>query len=353
MVPSTTAQWTIRAQNGLDGLQLARDVPIPSLGSKACLVKIAAVSLNYRDVAIPTGKYPLYFNDKIVPCSDGAGTVVAVGAGVELHRVGDKVCTLFNQGHQSGRFSQEIRKTTLGSAIDGPLQEYAIYEESGLVPAPKALSLLEAATLPCAAVTAWNALYGLPDRAVRPGDVILTQGTGGVSLFAAQIAIAAGATVIGTTSSDQKAGELKKLGVQHVINYRTDPNWGKTAKRLSGGEGVDHTIEVGGEATIAQSLAAIKPEGVISMVGFLGGMDKPENPVGFGEYFRSAAILRSVFVGSKELFVALNAFIDEKGIKPVVDKKVFAFEEAREAYEYLLEQKFFGKVVIRVGDDAK
>ena len=353
MVPTTTAQWTIRAKDGLDGLKLDRHAPIQPLGPMACLVKIAAVSLNYRDVAIPTGKYPLYFNDSIVPTSDGAGTVVAVGDNVRLHRIGDKVCTLFNQGHQSGRVTPAIRKTTLGSAVDGPLRHYAVYEETGLVPAPKTLSLLEAAALPCAAVTAWNALYGLSDRAVQRGDVVLTQGTGGVSLFAAQIAISAGATVIATTSSDRKAEQLEKLGVHHIINYKTNPNWGETAKQLAAGEGVDHIIEVGGETTIAQSLIAIRSEGVISMIGFLGGLDKPKDASqqhGFGDFFRAVAIMRSVFIGSKEQFVAMNKFIDENDIKPVVDKNIFGFEQAREAYEYLLEQGHFGKVVIRVSD---
>ena len=350
MVPKTAAQWKIRARDGLDGLGLDRHAQIPSLKSTDCLVKIAAVSLNYRDVAIPTGKYPLPIIDEIVPCSDGAGTIVAIGGNVTLHRVGDRVCTLFHQGHQSGLFSPALRKTTLGSAIDGPLREYAVYGETGLVPAPKSLSLVEAATLPCAAVTAWNALYGLSDRAVQPGDVVLTQGTGGVSLFAAQIAIAAGATVIATTSSDEKAEQLKEMGVHHVINYKTDLTWGETAKHLSGGEGVHHVIEVVGEVTIPQSLAAIRNEGVISLVGFLGGVDAGKQ-AGFWQVLRAVAIIRSVMVGSRGQFEAMNRFFDEKGIKPVVDEKIFGFAEARQAYDYLLGQGFFGKVVIRVSQE--
>lgn len=240
------AQWIIRAREGLDGLQLQNNVPIPELQPTECLVKIDAVSLNvgktsstivnlgwyiygnsskyclpflqYRDIAIPTGRYPLYWNNEIVPTSDGAGTIVAIGKEVTLHKVGDKVCTLFTQAHQAGLFDHSMRQTTLGSAINGPLREYAAYEEKALVEAPKSLSGIEAATLPCAAVTAWNALNGLTDRAVSPGDVVLVQGTGGVSLFALQFALASGATVIATTSSERKETKLKELGAHHVIN---------------------------------------------------------------------------------------------------------------------------------------
>ena len=349
MTPTTTTQWTIQAKDGLDGLKLDKQAHIPPLGPTACLVKIAAVSLNYRDVAIPSGKYPLYFSDAVVPTSDGAGTVIAVGEKVTLHRIGDNVCTLFNQGHQSGPFHPGLRKTTLGSNMDGPLREYAVYEETGLVAAPKTLSLVEAATLPCTAVTAWNALNGLSDRRVQPGDVVLTQGTGGVSLFAAQFAIAAGATRVGTTSSDQKAEALRKLGVHHVINYKTDPNWGETAKQLSGGDGVHHVIKVGGDATLKQSLTAIRTEGVVSLIGFLGGMGKgndQDRPSGFEECFKAGAIMRTIYVGSRELFETMNQFVDEKCIKPVVDEKIFGFEQVKDAYDYLLQQGFPGKSLL-------
>lgn len=181
-LPTTTSHYTITAKDGLDGLILHHNIPIPSLGPQDCLLRIAAVSLNYRDVAIPTGKYPLYWNSTIIPTSDGAGTIVAVGEAVTLHRVGGKVCTLFTQAHQFGPFRHEMRQTTLGSAVDGPLRQWAVYPEQGLVAVPSSLGLVEASTLPCAAVTAWNALNGLEGMRVGRGDVVLCQGTGGVSL---------------------------------------------------------------------------------------------------------------------------------------------------------------------------
>lgn len=174
----------------------------------------------YRDIAIPTGKYPLYWNDSVIPTSDGAGTILATGNSVTLHKIGDEVCTLFTQAHQTGLFDHSMRQTTLGSAVNGPLRRYAVYEEKALVPGPRSLSGVEAATLPCAGVTAWNALNGLADRAVKAGDVVLVQGTGGVALFALQFALASGATVIATTSSEKKERKVKELGAHHVINVR-------------------------------------------------------------------------------------------------------------------------------------
>lgn len=351
MTPTTTRQWTVTAKDGLDGLRLEEDVQLPHLGPKQCLVKIAAVSLNYRDVAIPVGRYPGYYKERLIPTSDGAGRVIATGDGVSLHRPGDRVCTLFNQAHQNGVFTKAMGKSMLGSALDGPLREYAIFDETGLVPAPKSLSMVEAATIPCAAVTAWNALFGLAGRTIQAGDWVLTQGTGGVSLFAIGLALAVGATVIGTTSSDEKALALKKMGVQHVINYRECQDWGATAKQMTGGEGVHLVVDVGGESTVRQSLLAVRPEGVVSLVGFLGGLEKPKDAVGFAECFDALAIMRSVEVGSREQFVAMNEFIDEHHVRPVVDKKVFGFEQARAAYEYVLGQRFFGKVVLKVDDE--
>ena len=352
MLPASTRQWTLTPKDGLEGLKLREKVPVPTLFPNECLVKVAAVSLNYRDVAIPAGKYPGYCKDRLVPCSDAAGTIIAVGDKVILHEVGDRVCTLFNQAHHSGVFTKAMGRSMLGSALDGPLREYAIYDEKGLVPAPRSLSTIEAATIPCAAVTAWNSLFGLAGRAVKEGDWVLTQGTGGVSLFAIAFAQAVGANVIGTTSSNEKAETLKKTGVKHVINYRIDSGWGSTAKQLTGGDGVHLVVDVGGESTVRQSLVAVRPEGVVALIGFLGGSAKPQDAVGFAECFDALATMRSVEVGSREQFIEVNRFIDDKGIKPVVDARLFAFEEVREAYEHVLEQNFFGKVVIRVGHEG-
>lgn len=201
----------------------------------------------------------------MIPGSDGAGTVEAIGSRVTRFKPGDKVVTLFNQAHLAGSITDGILQTGLGGSADGTLREYAALSEQGLVAVPANLSLMEAATLPCAALTAWNALYGLESRALKPGQTVLTQGTGGVSIFAVQFAKAAGARVIATTSSAEKADQLKKLGADHVINYKETPNWGEQAKGLTpGGRGVEHVVEVGGPTTMAQSLKAIARDGVIS-----------------------------------------------------------------------------------------
>lgn len=199
--------------------------------------------------------YPLALQIPVVACSDGAGRVLAVGPKVTQFEEGDKVVTLFNQGHQHGPITPEAAKTGLGGVLDGTLRKYAVFPESGLARAPSNLTPTEAGTLTCAPLTAWNALFGLESKALQPGQVVLTQGTGGVSLAAIQFAKAAGATVIATTSSDEKAKRLEKLGADIVLNYKKDPNWGETAKRLSPGKaGVDIIVEVGGPGTMTQSL---------------------------------------------------------------------------------------------------
>lgn len=342
-----TKQWTVTPNGQWEGLKCI-EAPIKEIGPKDCLVKIDAVSLNYRDVAIPMGTYPLASRDGVVPCSDGAGAVIAVGESTSRFKVGDRVCTAFNQAYFTGTTSREIRKYALGTLLDGTLREYAIFPETALVAAPANLNMIEASTLSCAAVTVWNCLFGLSDRALKPGDWVLTQGTGGVSLFAIQIALALGANVISTTSSAKKIESLKAMGVKHIINYKEDPNWGKTAKSLTPGEeGVHHVVEVGGEATMPQSLEAIRVEGVISMVGFLSGK-KNEDSATFGSILSTLAIVRGINVGPVEQFEACNAFIEKHDIKPIVDPQPFEFSQAPEALKYLWEQKNYGKVVIRL-----
>lgn len=261
-------QWTVEGKTGFDDLKLNESAPVPKVGEQEVLVKFHAASLNYRDLIIPKGQYPFAQRDGVVPASDGAGEVVAVGSKVSRFQKGDRVATLFNQGHIAGSLDLKTAGTGVGGVVDGALRQYGVYNEHGLVTIPKSLNWLEASTLSCAALTAWNALYGL--KQVTPGDVVLTQGTGGVSIFAVQFAKAAGATVISTTSSASKADILKKLGADHVINYKENPNWGEEAKKLTpGGEGVDHILEVGGPATMAQSLKAVKIDGVISIIGYV------------------------------------------------------------------------------------
>ena len=269
---------------------------------------------------------------------------------------GDKVVTLFNQLHLGGDLLPEIKASGLGGALDGTLRQYGAFNENGLVHMPETLDFKQASTLCCAGLTAWNGLYGLLSRALKPGDTVLTQGTGGVSIFTLQVrtaiisilfgfyytifikvqfAKAAGARVIATTSSSEKGEILKSLGADHVINYKEDPNWGETAKSLTpGGLGVEHIIEVGGPVTMAQSLKAIRLEGVITIIGFLAGNAK-EQP-SFLECLNTGATVRGALVGSRLQFEDMNRAIDAMGIKPVVDKKEFELEDLKEAYQYMV-----------------
>ncbi len=348
--PATSSRWILRPGkgNGFEGLEYQESSPIPQLGPRDCLVHLEAASLNYRDVAILQGNYPWAVKEDVVPVSDGAGVVIALGQDVREFRVGDKVCTLFHQGWQKGLLTPDKRVTTLGTYLDGVLRQYAVFPETGLVPIPQHLSTLEAATLPCAAVTAWNALYGLESRALQRGQTVLVQGTGGVSLFAMQFALAAGALVIATTSSAEKETKLKALGAHHVINYKTNPDWGATAKKLSAdGQGVHHVIEVGGSSSMQQSLKAIRIEGLISLIGFLGGKDAA-SASSFADCLTTLSIVRGVNVGSKEQFLAMNDFMAANKIKPILDQNVFSLGQAKEAYEFLWSQKQWGKVVIKL-----
>ncbi|KAF2744186.1 alcohol dehydrogenase [Sporormia fimetaria CBS 119925] len=347
MAPQTMRQWTVEGKDGFDSLKLNEKAKVPELGDKDVLVKMHFASLNYRDLIIPKGKYPFPEKPGVVPGSDGAGTVEAVGSRVTRFKPGDKVVTLFNQGHLAGSLDGASLQTGLGGAMDGTLREYAAFDEQGLVSAPKNLNLAEASTLSCAALTAWNALYGLESRALKPGDTVLTQGTGGVSIFALQFAKAAGATVISTTSSAEKAKTLKKLGADHVINYKENPNWGEEAKKLTpGGIGVGHIVEVGGPTTMAQSLKAVKIDGVISIIGFLGGMSK-DQPT-FLECLNNICTVRGALVGSRLQFEDMNAAIEANDIHPVVDEKQFDLSQLKEAYQYQWDQKHFGKLTVKI-----
>ncbi|MCJ1291161.1 hypothetical protein MMC34_002704 [Xylographa carneopallida] len=347
MAPSTTAQWTVEGTSGFDSLKFTKDAPIHSLGERDVLINFHYASLNYRDLIIPKGQYPFGFKSSVVPGSDGAGTVEAVGSGVTRFKKGDKVLTLFNQGHLAGSLTPTTIATGVGGVVDGTLRQYGAFDEQGLVAMPETLDFQQGSTLTCAALTAWNALYGLESSSLKPGETVLTQGTGGVSIFALQFAKAAGARVIATTSSDAKAETLKKLGADHIINYKTDENWGETAKKLSpGGLGVDHIIEVGGPKTIKQSFDAVKIDGVITVIGFLAGHSKDEPS--FLQVLQSTCVVRGALVGSREQFEKMNKAIDANGIKPVVDEKVFGLEELKEAYQYMWDQKHFGKLTVKI-----
>jgi NADPH:quinone reductase-like Zn-dependent oxidoreductase len=246
------------------------------------------------------GMYPFAQEDGVVPGSDGAGEVIAVGSKVTRFQKGAKVLTLFNQSHLGGSLDPQTVTSGLGGVIDGTLRQYGTFNENGLVHMPESLNWLEASTLSCAALTAWNSLYGL--KPLKPGQVVLTQGTGGVSIFALQFAKAAGAIVISTTSSAKKAETLKKLGADHVINYKDEPEWGSKARELTPGkEGVDHILEVGGPTTMKQSLNAVKIDGVISIIGFLGGVKSEEQP-SFLDALNHICTVRGILVGNRVQF---------------------------------------------------
>ncbi|KAK4244528.1 alcohol dehydrogenase [Corynascus novoguineensis] len=344
-IPSTQKQWVIQSTgNGLDEL-VYQDASVPKLGQNEVLVKLRGASINFRDLLIPKGEYVFPLNLPIVAGSDGAGEIVAVGPRVTKWKPGDRVVTLFNQGHQSGRIDEAATRTGLGGCIDGTLRQYGAFDQDGLARMPANLDFVEAATLCCAALTSWNALNGL--RRLAKGETVLVQGTGAsVYLHYRYFAKAAGATVIATTSSAEKAKILKKIGADHVINYREDPNWGETARKLSpGGAGVDHVIEIGGEGTMTQSLRSIKYEGIISVIGMLGGMQPKDSIM---EALAHVCVIRGVYVGSKAQLEEMIAAIEKHDIHPVVDDKVFTLDETKDALEYLMNQKHFGKIGIKI-----
>ncbi|KAB8074814.1 hypothetical protein BDV29DRAFT_172905 [Aspergillus leporis] len=346
MAPENMKQWSVQGkEKGFDELTY-KDAPVPTVGDNDVLVKFHAASLNYRDLVIPRGMYPFALNFPVVPGSDGAGEVVEVGPKVTQFSKGDKVLTLFNQLHQYGPIDPKGAGSGLGGVIDGTLRQFGVFNENGVVKSPTNLTHLEASTLSCAALTSWNALYGL--KPLQPGQTVLVQGTGGVSLFALQFAKAAGATVIATTSSAEKAEKLKQLGADQVINYKSDSNWGETARKLTPGNvGVDHIIEVGGSGTLNQSFKCIKFEGVISIIGFLGGVDPKTQPRVL-DTLSNICTVRGVYVGSKELLNNMIKAIEANDIHPVVDPKVFTLDKAKEAYEYMWAQKHFGKLAIKI-----
>ncbi len=328
--------------NGLDTLSLVQR-PGPRPGPGQVLVRMRAASLNYRDLLVAAGTYtrgPV--KRPLVPLSDGAGEIVEVGAGVTRLRPGERVAGAFFQRWVDGRFDAEKGASALGGAIDGVLAEEVVLEADAAVRIPDHLSFEEAATLPCAAVTAWVGLVAL--GGLRAGDTVLAQGTGGVSIFALQLAKMLGARVILTSSHDEKLARGKALGADAVVNYRTTPGWDEAVLALTGGRGVDHVLEVGGAATLPRSLRALRDGGHLALVGLLGGARA--DPALAAQNGRGIRV-DSVFVGSVRHFEAMNEAIARASLRPVVDR-VFPFEEARRAYEHLRSGAHLGKVVVTV-----
>jgi NADPH:quinone reductase-like Zn-dependent oxidoreductase len=326
------------------GLIFRKDVATPVPGRGQVLVQIHAVSLNFRDVAALKGEYPASSSPNGIPVSDGAGLVVALGEDITEWKVGDRVAMTCNS-HQGGSMRWFHFDDNVGFQTDGVLAQYIIVDQTGIVDIGS-LSYEEAATLPCAGTTAWNALY-CGSSPLKSGRVVLVQGTGGVSILAAQIAMAAGARVIGTSSSDDKLARLEEMGVakQDLINYRTTPEWSKRVLELTNGRGVDYIMEVGGASTINQSVACVRCDGEVSLIGFLGGLEGGGlNPL---DVLKSGATLRSILIGSREMFRELLEAIHHNKIHPVIDK-VFPFDQATGAFKYLESGAHFGKVIIKV-----
>ncbi len=332
--------FEIKDTFGIDNLVLS-ERPEPSPGHGQIIVKVRAVSLNYRDILVIKGLYNPKIPLPLIPFSDGAGDVVYVGDGVKRIKIGDRVAGIFMQNWLAGKVSEAKTKPALGGDVDGMLAEYVVLHEDGVVQIPEHLTYEEAATLPCAAVTAWHAVI---ENELKPGESILSLGTGGVSLFALQFARMAGARVIITSSSEEKLARARKLGATDCINYRSVPDWSGQVRVLTNGTGVDLVVEVGGAGTLPQSLRAVRTGGRISLIGVLSGTAGEFNPL---PIIMKNIRMQGIFVGSREMFEAMNRAISIHQLHPVVDR-VFPFEETKEALRYMESAAHFGKICIRM-----
>jgi NADPH:quinone reductase-like Zn-dependent oxidoreductase len=332
--------YEFREAKGIDSLVPA-EREVPKVGPGQVLIRVHAVSLNYRDLLIAQGRYMRGLKLPLIPMSDGAGEIVETGAGVTRVKSGDRVAGIFMQNWLSGEVSAFSARSALGGSLDGMFAEYVVLPQDGVVPIPAHLSYEEAATLPCAAVTAWNALT---TWVLKPGITVLVQGTGGVSIFALQFARLAGARLTVTSKSDEKLQEAAKLGAVDLINYRSTPDWDQKALELTNGIGVDHIVEVGGPGTLARSMNAVRVGGRISLIGLLTGPESTVNPMPvLGKQIQ----LQGIFVGSRDMFESMNRAITLHQLRPVIDR-VFAFDQARDALRHLESGAHFGKIVIRV-----
>jgi NADPH:quinone reductase-like Zn-dependent oxidoreductase len=326
------------ARNGIDALKLV-ELPDPQPGPSEVLVKIRATSLNYRDWATITGNYA--GSGTLIPVSDGAGEIVAIGEKVKAFKVGDRVAGVFEPKWQAGDPKPEKIEWALGGNLPGLLRDYAVFDEAEVVRIPDYLSYAEAATLPVAAVTAWYALRELGK--IKAGETVLVLGTGGVSIFALQLAKIFGAKVLVTSSSDAKLERARKLGADETINYRTNPAWENEVLRLTNGRGADHIIEVGGAETLGRSVKAAAVGANIAIVGYLSGKNF-ELPV--LTVIAKMLRIQGLRVGSKETFLDLLRALSVHQLRPVIDK-VFQFSEVKEALRYMESGSHFGKIVIQ------
>lgn len=333
--------YELREFVGPDGLVLngTRGEPEPKAGE--VLIRIRAASLNYRDISVSHGQYPGVLKRSVIPLSDGAGEIVGIGANVRSAKLGDRVMSAFYPYWSAGPISDEVTEFALGGSLDGVLAQLVCLPAGAAIPMPAHLSFEEAATLPSAAVTAWQALVEIAK--VRAGDVVLVLGTGGVSLFALQLAKLHGASVILTSGSDAKLRRAAEMNADHLLNYRTTAEWDIEISKLTQGRGVDVVIEVGGAGTLERSLRSVRKGGTIVLIGRLagtGGIDPL--PV-----MRRAIRLIGINVGSHETFTAMNRAIAASKLRPIIDR-TFDFSETPAAYDYFRSGATFGKVVITV-----
>ncbi len=332
--------WRI-SSFGVDNLE-SFEAPVPVPGNGQVVIKVHAASLNYRDLMMVKG----FYNPKMalprIPCSDGAGEIIEVGAEVTGFKPGDRVAGIFMQRWLDGPPTAAKQKAALGGDVDGMLAEYVVLDATGVVHLPDHLSYEEGATLPCAGVTAWNAVVTAAHT--KPGDTVVIQGTGGVSIFALQFAKMLGARVLGTSGSDEKLGRVKKLGLDAGMNYKEDPNWADWVLAETANEGADLIVEVGGAGTFAQSLKAVRVGGTIAQIGVLS---QSTEPLQIAPVLRKQVRIQGIFVGSRADFLAMNRAIALNGLKPIIDC-VFPFTESRAAFQRMESASHCGKIVIRM-----
>jgi NADPH:quinone reductase-like Zn-dependent oxidoreductase len=334
--------YQILPGENIEGL---RCVELPTRALAACEVriKVHAVSLNYRDLMVASGNYLVTVDDPLVPCSDGAGEVAEVGHGVTAFKPGDRVIASFFPCWNDGVTGPDKIRHALGGDIDGMLAQEVILDDTALVKLPDAMDYVDACTLPCAGVTAWNAIF-VSSNQVRPGDTVLLLGTGGVSVLGLQMAKAAGLRSIITSSSDEKLRRARELGAHHTINYRSIPEWHEEVLRLTDGVGANVVLEVGGKGTVNRSVSAAAMGGTVAIIGGVSGFGGDVNPVAL---LAGAKRMVGIFVGSRTMLENVVRFVNAAGIEPVVDR-VFPFHQAQEAYRYMESGSHFGKVVIAV-----
>ncbi|OIQ98158.1 alcohol dehydrogenase [mine drainage metagenome] len=334
--------YRITSGSNIAGLERFSTTPRP-LGAHDVRVRVHAVALNYRDLMVARGEYRVSSSEPVIVCSDAAGEVVATGAGVTRFKVGDRVAGAFFPAWMDGEPTPENSTGGLGAEVDGVLAEEIVLHETAAVPLPSHLKFVEAATLPCAGVTAWNTLF--EEGGLKPGNTVLLLGTGGVSIWALQLAKAAGLRTIITSSSDEKLQRASRLGADATINYRQIPAWQDEVLRLTHGRGVDLVAEVGGQGTLTRSIASTRMGGHIAMIGGVSGFGASDLlPL---QLIGGAKRISGIFVGSRVMFERLARFVEIAQIRPVIDR-VFPFDEAAAAYAYLEAAKHFGKVVVQV-----